>query len=150
VPGGCGFGAGAGAGQAGLGGGGADLAELVGYVLRCPGGLDRVGVAQVQQPPVGHAAHVGPAGRGEGGDGLAPGRPQVWGGRHVLGADRVGGITMPGQFRPGADGGGPFLPVQPVQRILGYRAQRRDRGSERSVLVTSPIRTQPSQISRIL
>ena len=127
VGGGCGFGAGAEAGQAGLAGGGADLAELIAHVLRRPGGLDRVGVAQVQQPPVGHAAHVGPVGRGEGGEGLVPGRPQVGGGRHGLRPDRVGGVTMPGQFPPGADGGGPFLPVQPVQRILGYRAQRRDR-----------------------
>jgi hypothetical protein len=40
VRGGGGFGAGAQAGQAGLAGGGADLAEFVADVLRCPGGLD--------------------------------------------------------------------------------------------------------------
>jgi hypothetical protein len=63
---GSGFGADAQTGQLGLACRGADLAELVSDVLRCPGGLDRVGVAQVQQPAVGHAAHVGPVGRAEG------------------------------------------------------------------------------------
>jgi hypothetical protein len=63
---GSGFGADAQTGQSGLACGGADLAELVPDVLRSPGGLDRVGVAQVQQPAVGHAAHVGPVGRAEG------------------------------------------------------------------------------------
>ena len=63
---------------------------------RCPGGLDRVGVAQVQQPAVGHAAHVGPVGGAEGGEGLVPGRPQVRGGRDGLGADRVGGVAVAG------------------------------------------------------
>jgi hypothetical protein len=37
-------------------GGGAGLAELVADVRGCPGGFDGVGVAQVQQLPVGHAA----------------------------------------------------------------------------------------------
>src|ERR1035438_9320783 len=60
-----GFRAGAGGGQAGVPGGGADLAELVTDPLRCPGGFDGVGVAQVQQPPVGHAADVWSAGRAE-------------------------------------------------------------------------------------
>ena len=32
-----------------------------------------------------------------------------------------------GQFPPGADGGGALLPVQPVQRILGHRAEGGDR-----------------------
>ena len=63
---GSGFGAGAQTGQSGLAGRGADLAELVPDVLRSPGGLDRVGVAHVQQPAVGHAAHVGPVGGAEG------------------------------------------------------------------------------------
>jgi hypothetical protein len=63
---GSGFGADAQTGQSGLTCGGADLAELVSDVLRSPGGLDRVGVAQVQQPAVGHAADVGAAGRAEG------------------------------------------------------------------------------------
>ena len=94
--GGGGFGGGAQAGQAGLAGGGADLAELVADVLRGPGGLDRVGVAQVQQPPVGHAAHVGPVGGAEGGQGLVPGRAQVRGGRDGLGPDRVGGVAVAG------------------------------------------------------
>ena len=57
--GGVGFGGGADGGQAGVPGSGADLAELVADPLRRPGGFDGVGVAQVQQPPVGHAAHVG-------------------------------------------------------------------------------------------
>ncbi len=47
-----GFGAGTELGQAGLVGGGTNLAELIPHVLRRPGSLDRVGVAQVQQPPV--------------------------------------------------------------------------------------------------
>ena len=52
--GGGGFGVGAQAGQAGVPGGGADLAEFVADVLRRPGGFGGVGVAQVQQQPVGH------------------------------------------------------------------------------------------------
>ena len=93
--GGLGFGAGAEAGQAGLAGGGADLAELIPDVWRGPGGLERVGVAQVQQPAVGQAADVRAAGGAEGGEGLVPGRPQVRGGGR-LGADRVGGVVVAG------------------------------------------------------
>ena len=96
VTGGCGFGAGAQAGQARLPGGSADLAELIPDVWRCPGGLDRVSVAQVQQPAVGHAAHVGPVGGAQGGQGLVPGGPKVWGGRDRFGADRVGGVAVAG------------------------------------------------------
>ena len=92
------------AGQAGVAGGGADLAELVADVLRGPGGLDRVGVAQVQQPPVGHAADVGPVGGAEGGQGLVPGGAQVRGGRDGFGPDRVGGVAVAGKFPVGADG----------------------------------------------
>ena len=110
--GGAGLGGGAQAGQAGVPGGGADLAQLVPDVLGGPGGLDRVGVAQVQQPAVGHAAHIGAVGRAEGGQGLVPGGPRVGGGRGRFGADRVGGIVVAGQFAPGADGGGPFLPAR--------------------------------------
>ena len=121
--GGSGFGGGADGGQAGLPGGGADLAELVADVLRRPGGLDGVGVAQVQQRPVGHAAHVGAVGGAEGGEGLVPGGAQVRGGGGGLGADRVGGVVVAGQFPPGADGAGALLPVQPVQRVAGDRAQ---------------------------
>ena len=94
--GGFGFGAGADGGQAGVPGGGADLAELVADVLGCPGGFDRVGVAQVQQHPVGHAADVGPVGRAEGGEGLVPGGPQVRGGRGGFGADGLGGVVVAG------------------------------------------------------
>ena len=94
--GGLGLGGSADGGQAGLAGTGADLAELVADVLRRPGGLDGVGVAQVQQPPVGHAAHVGAVGRAEGGEGLVPGRPQVGGGRDGFGSDRVGGVVVAG------------------------------------------------------
>jgi hypothetical protein len=77
-------------------GGGADLAELVADVLRCPGGFDGVGVAQVQQLPVGHAADVGSVGRTEGGQGLVPGRAQVGGGRARLRPDRIGGVAVAG------------------------------------------------------
>jgi hypothetical protein len=121
--GGCGFGAGAAGGQAGVPGGGADLAELVADVPGCPGGFDGVGVAQVQQPAVGQAADVGSVGRPEGGEGLVPGGPQVRGGRGGLGPDGLGRVVVAGEFPPGADGGGPFLPVQPVQRVRGDRAQ---------------------------
>ena len=124
VFGGAGLGGGAQAGQAGVPGGGADLAQLVPDVLGGPGGLDGVGVAQVQQPAVGHAAHVGAAGRAEGGQGLVPGGPDVGGGRGGFGADRVGGVVVAGQFPPGADRRGPFLPVEPVQRVAGDRAER--------------------------
>ena len=62
------------------GGGGADLAELITHLSRCPGRLDRVGVAQVQQPPDGHAAHVRTVDRAEGSQGFVPGGPQVRGG----------------------------------------------------------------------
>ena len=125
--GGGGLGAGAQAAQAGLPGGGADLAELVADVLRCPGGFGGVGVAQVQQQPVGHAADVGPVDRAESGEGLVPGGPQVGGGRGRFGADGLGGVLVAGQFPPGADGGGPLLPVQPVQRMIGDRAEGGDR-----------------------
>ena len=94
--GGFGFGGGADGGQAGVPGGGADLAELVADVLRGPGGLDGVGVAQVQQHPVRHAAHVGAVGGAEGGQGLVPGGAQVRGGRDGFGADRVGGVVVAG------------------------------------------------------
>ena len=50
VPGGGGFGGGVQASQAGLPGGGADLAELIPYPCGRPGRLNRVGVAQVQEP----------------------------------------------------------------------------------------------------
>jgi hypothetical protein len=63
--GGAGVGGGAQAGQAGVPGGVADLAEFVPDVLGRPGGLDGIGVAQVQQHPVRHATHVGPADRAE-------------------------------------------------------------------------------------
>ena len=122
--GGAGVGGGAQAGQAGVPGGGADLAELVADVGRGPGGLDGVGVAQVQQPAVGHAAHVGAVGGAEGGEGLVPGGACVGGGRGRFGADRVGRVVVAGQFAPGADGGGPFLPGEPAGRVGGYRAER--------------------------
>ena len=96
VSGGCGVGGGAQAGQACLAGGGADLAELVPHVLRCPGGLDRIGVAQAQKPAVGHAAHVRPVDWAEGGEGLVPGGPQVRGGRHGFRPDGVGGVAVSG------------------------------------------------------
>src|SRR6266568_9272575 len=40
-----------------------------------------ISVAQVQQHPVGHSAHVGAVGGAEGGQGLVPGRAHVRGGR---------------------------------------------------------------------
>src|SRR6266567_455750 len=104
-------------------GAGADLAELVPDPLRGPGGLDGVGVAQVQQPAVGHAADVGPVDGSEGGQGLVPGGALVGGGRGGFGSDGVGGVVIAGQFQPGTDGGGALLPVEPVYRVLGYRAE---------------------------
>jgi hypothetical protein len=77
--GGGGFGAGAEPGQPGVPCGGADLAELITDPLGRRRGFNRVGVAQVQQHPVGHAPHVGPIGWAEGGEGLVPGSPQVRG-----------------------------------------------------------------------
>ena len=122
-----GFDAGAEPGQPGVPGGGADLAELITDPLGRPRCFDRVGVAQVQQHPVGHAPHVGPIGWAEGGEGLVPRGPQVRGGRDRFGADRLGRVVVAGQFPPGADGGGPPSPVQPVQRILGHLAKGGDR-----------------------
>ena len=40
-----------------------------------------------------------------------PGGPDVGGGRGRFGADRVGGIVVAGQFPPGADRRGSFLPL---------------------------------------
>ena len=122
--GGAGLGDGAQAGQAGVPGGGADLAQLVPDVPRGPGGLDRVGVAQVQQPAIRHAAHIRTVGRGEGGQGLVPGGPGIGGGRDRFGADRVGRVVVAGQFAPGADDGGSFLPFEPVQRVSRDRSER--------------------------
>ena len=47
--------------------------------------------------------------------------------RGGLGADRVGGVAVAGQFPVGADGAGPVLPVQPVQRVIWHRAEGVDR-----------------------
>ena len=77
----------------------------------------------MQQPAVGHAADVGPVDGAEGGQGLIPGGPLVRGGRGGFGSDGVGRVVVAGQFAPGADRGGALLPVQPVHRILGYRAE---------------------------
>ena len=134
--GGFGFGAGAEGGQAGVPGGGADLAELVTDVSWGPGRFDGVGVAQVQQPAVGRAADVRPIGRAEGGEGLVPGGPHVGGGRGGFGPDGLGVVVVAGEFPPGADGGGPLLPAQPVQRIAGpgqgQRPPRAGRGRRRA------------------
>jgi hypothetical protein len=104
---GAGLGGGAQAGQAGVPGGGADLAQLVADVPGGPGGLEGVGVAQVQQPAVRHAADIGAAGRAEGGEGLVPGGARVGSGCDRLGADRIARVVIAGQFAPGADGCGP-------------------------------------------
>jgi hypothetical protein len=56
--GGAGFGGGAAAGQVGVPGAGADLAELITDPLGGLGCFDRVGIAQMQQPPVRHTAHI--------------------------------------------------------------------------------------------
>ena len=57
----------------------------------------------------------------------------VRGGRGGFGADRLGGVVVAGQLAPGADGAGPALPVQPVQRVPGDRAEGGD-GPGRGVL----------------
>ena len=59
--GGLGFGASAEGGQVSVPGGGADLAELVTDVGGCPGGLDGVGITQVQQRPSGMPRTSGPS-----------------------------------------------------------------------------------------
>jgi hypothetical protein len=125
--GGGGFGGGAEGGQAGVARGGAGLAELVAGPRGCPGGFEGVGGAQVQQPPVGHAADVGSVGRAEDGEGFVPGGPQVREAGGGFGADRVGGVVVAGQLTPGADRGGPVLPVQPGHRVFGDRAESADR-----------------------
>jgi hypothetical protein len=112
--GGVGFRAGAQAGQVGVPGGGADLAQLVTHVPGRPGGLDRVGVTQVQQPPVGHPADVRAVGRAEIGQSLKPYGPNVWRTPGRFRPDRLGGVVIAGQFPPGADGGSLLLPVQPA------------------------------------
>ena len=96
APGGVRLGGGAQAGQAGVPGGVADLAEFVPDPLRRPGGLDGIGVAQVQQHPVRHPAHVRAVDRAEGGQGLVPGGAQVRGGCGGFGSDRVGGVVVAG------------------------------------------------------
>ena len=125
--GGRGLGAGPGRGQAGFAGAGADLAELVTDPLRRPGCFDGVGVAQVQQPAVRHAADVRPVDGTEGGQGLIPGRPPVRGGRGGLGPDRVGRVVVAGQFPVRADRGRAPLPLQPVHRMPGHRPERAGR-----------------------
>jgi hypothetical protein len=72
APGGRGLGTGTQAAQPGLPCADAHLAQLIADPLRCPGGFDRVGVAQVQQRPVRHTSHVEPVDRAEGGQRLAP------------------------------------------------------------------------------
>ena len=103
----CDLGAGADPGQAGFGSAGADLAELIADLLRRPGGLDGVGVAQVQQRAVGHAADVGGVGGAEGVEGLVlferrRARPAV---------RRAGQAGWPGRgrllVRPGSGRSGP-------------------------------------------
>jgi len=145
--GGIGFGVEAHAGQVGVLCGGADLAELVADPLRGPGGLYRVGVAQVQQLAVGHAAHVGPVGGADGSEGFVPGRADVWGGRDRLGTDRIGGVVMAGQFPVGTDGGGPPLPVQPVQRVTRDWAEDVDRPLGACSAACTPIRSLRASIS---
>ena len=90
------FGGGADGGQAGFGGAEPDLAQFLAGPLRRPAGFDGVGVAQVQQRPVGQAADVGPVDGAERGQGLVPGSPQVRGGGGGFGADRVGGVGVAG------------------------------------------------------
>ena len=94
--GGAGLGGGAQAGQAGVPGGSADLTKLVPDIPGSPGGFDRVGVAQVQQPAVGHAAHVGAVDGAESGQGLVPGGARVGHGGDRFGADRVSRIVVAG------------------------------------------------------
>ena len=122
--GGRGLGAGPGRSQAGFPGADADLAELVTDPLRRPGCFDGVGVAQVQQRPVRHAADVRAVDRTEGGQGLIPGRPPVRGGCGGLGTDRVGRIVVTGQFPVRPDRGRAPLPLQPVHRMPGHRPER--------------------------
>ena len=147
VSGGAGLGGGAQAGQAGVPGGGADLAQLVPDVPGGPGGLDGVGVAQVQQPAVRHAAHVRAVGRAEGGQGLVPGGPGVGGGRGRFGADRVGRVVVAGQFPPGADRRGPFLPLEAAGRVGGDRAERGGGPGRGVAAACSPIRSLRASIS---
>ena len=145
--GGLGLGGGAEAGQAGLAGTGTYLAELVADPSRCPSGLDGVGVPQVEERPVQEAAYVGAVGGTEGSQGLVPSCAQVRGGRDGLGSDRVGGVVVAGEFPPGAEGAGPPLPVQPVQRVIGDWAQGVDRPWQGLLAACSPIRSLRASIS---
>jgi len=77
----------------------------------------------VQQRPVRHAPHIRSVDRGESGEGLVPGGPQVRGGGDGFRAHRLGRVAVAGQLAPGADGAGPALPVEPVQRVGGDRAE---------------------------
>jgi hypothetical protein len=57
------------------------------------------------------------------------------------GADRIGGVVVAGQLAPGAEGAGPALPVQPVQRVPGDRTKSGD-GPGRGVVggvLTDPV-----------
>ena len=94
VLGGAGLGAGADGRQLGFLGTEADLAEFVADPLRGPGGFDGIGVAQVQQRPIGQAADIGAVYRAEGGEGLVPGGPLVGVGRYGLGSGRLGGMVV--------------------------------------------------------
>ena len=84
----------------------------------------------MQQHPVRHAPRIGPAGWAQRGERLMPGGTQVRGGRDGLRPDRLGRVAVAGQFPPGADGGGPALPVQPVHRVRGDRTQGGGRPGE--------------------
>jgi hypothetical protein len=125
--GGRGFGTGADRGQAGFAGAAADLAELVADPSRRPGRFDRVGIAQVQEPAIWHAADVGPVDGTEGGQDLIPGCPPVRRGRGGFGPDRIRPVVVAGQFPVRADRSRAPLPVQPVHRVPGHRPERAGR-----------------------
>ena len=55
-----------------------------------------------------------------------------------LGADRLGWMVVAVQLPVGADVGGPMLPFEPVQRVIGYRAESADRPVRRVLSCVLP------------
>ncbi len=101
-----------------------DLPQLITDPWRRPSGLDRVGVAQVQQQPVRHCPRLRVAGQPERRERFVPGRPLIWAVADRFGPDWLGQVLVPVQLAVGADGAGAPLPFQSLQRFTGNRPER--------------------------